>query len=71
MPRKTKDGQPFDQQKYVNNWAKQNMKSVSAQYKAEFVTEYKEALKKLGLKNSDMIRTMMQEIIAKAKEIEE
>ncbi|MDO4663949.1 MAG: hypothetical protein Q4A59_03605 [Erysipelotrichaceae bacterium] len=41
MPRKTKDGQPFDQNKYINQWSKENMASVSAKYKKEFVQEFK------------------------------
>lgn len=68
MPRKTKDGQPFDSTAYRQEWNKQNMKSVGASYKADFVNEYKEAAKKLGLKTSDLIRQMMQEVIEKAKE---
>lgn len=67
MPRKTKDGQPFNQQSYQNDWKKQNMKTVSASYKADFVDEYKAALKKIGQKNSEAIRMMMEEVIERAK----
>ena len=56
----------FNQQKYQNDWNKKNMKSVSASYKTEFVEEFRSALKTLGLKQSDVIREMMQEIIEKA-----
>ncbi|MDO4663948.1 MAG: hypothetical protein Q4A59_03600 [Erysipelotrichaceae bacterium] len=44
-------------------WDKANMKSASVSHKAEFVEEFREALKTLGLKQSDIIRKAMQEII--------
>lgn len=68
MPRKTKDGKPFDQNRYNNEWGKENMALVGARYKKEFVNEYKKALKKLDLKNSDVIREMMKETIEKANQ---
>ena len=49
---------------------KKNMKSVSASYKTEFVEEFRSALKTLGLKQSDVIREMMQEIIEQANKKE-
>lgn len=68
MPRKTKTDQPFDSVAYRQEWNRKNMKSVGASYRADFVEEYKAAAKKLGLKTSDLIRQMMQEVIEKAKE---
>ena len=68
MPRKTKDGQPFDQNKYMYDWSKENMKPVGARYKADFVNEFKEACAKLGLTQSQVIREAMQQVIDKAKE---
>ena len=56
----------FDQAKYMQEWQKQNMKQVKATYKTEFVLEFKEACKKLGIKQSDVIRDAMQEVIKKA-----
>lgn len=67
MPRKPKDG-AFDQSQYMNEWSKENMLAVSARYKKEFVEEFREALKTLGFKQSDVIRNMMQEIIEQAKD---
>ncbi len=58
----------FDQTKYVNQWAKENMGRVSASYKAEFVSEFKEACKTLGVTQSEVIRIMMSETIKKAKD---
>lgn len=69
MPRKSKTNQPFDPVSYRQEWNKQNMKSVGASYRADFVEEYKAAAKKLGLKTSDLIRKMMQETIDKANEL--
>lgn len=67
MAKKTKDGETFDQAKYMQEWSKKNMALVSARYKKEFVEEYRNSLKKLNLTNSDVIRNMMNEIIEKAK----
>lgn len=63
MPRKPKDGQPFDQVKYVSDWAKENMGRVTAQYKKDFVDHFKDSCKKLGLSQSEVFRKAMQEII--------
>lgn len=68
MPRKTKDGQPFDATAYRQEWNRKNMKSVGASYRADFVDEYKAAAKKLGLKTSDLIRKVMEDVIEQAKE---
>lgn len=57
----------FDQAKYINEWGKENMALVGSRYKKDFVEEYREALKKLNLKNSDVIRNMMLEIIERSK----
>lgn len=67
MPRKTKDGQPFDDVKYRQEWNKQNMKMVAASYKKEFVDEFKDACKSLGIKQSEVIRKAMEETIEKAE----
>lgn len=68
MPRKTKDGQPFDQNKYMQEWSKENMLAVSVRYNKQFVEDFREALKVLNLKQSDVIRVAMQDIIDKAKD---
>ena len=59
----------FDQAKYMREWQKENMKQVKASYKTEFVDEFKEACKKLGIKQSDVIRKAMQDMIEKANNI--
>lgn len=59
----------FDQAKYMREWQKENMKQVKASYKTEFVDEFKEACKKLGIKQSDVIRKAMQDTIEKANNI--
>lgn len=51
----------------INGWKKEHMALVGASYKKEFVQEFKEACKKLDLKQSDLIRDMMEQIIEKAK----
>lgn len=70
MPRKPKDGETFDPVAYRQEWNRQNMKSVGASFKADFVIEYKEAAKKFGMKTSDLIRQMMQDVIDRSKEQE-
>ena len=67
MPRKSRDGQPFDQVKYMQEWAKENMATVNCRYKKEFVQEFKQACAALGIKQSDVIRKAMQEVIDQAK----
>ena len=43
------------------------MKTVSVSYKTEFVTEFREACEKLGIKQSAVFREAMEAIIEKAK----
>lgn len=50
-----------------SRYDKKNMASVGARYKKEFVTEYNESLKKLNLRNSDVIRKAMNQVIEQAK----
>lgn len=52
----------------LNSWKKENMALVGASYKKEFVQEFREACKKLDLRQSDLIRAMMEQTIAKAKQ---
>ena len=56
----------FNQAKYMREWQKENMKQVKASYKTEFVDEFKEACKKLGIKAEEIKMTkeeIKQEII--------
>ena len=62
----TMENKKFDQAKYMRDWQKENMKQVKASYKAEFVEEFKEACKKLNIKQSDVIRKAMQKTIDQA-----
>lgn len=57
----------FDQKEYVKQWTKSNMKTVSVSYKTEFVTEFREACEKLGIKQSAVFREAMEAVIEKAK----
>ena len=50
----------------LNSWKKENMALVGASYKKEFVQKFKEACKKLDLRQSDLIRAMMEQTIEKA-----
>lgn len=59
----------FDQSKHQNDWNKKNMKRVAADYKADFVNQFKEACLKLGCSQSDVIRQAMQDTIEKASRI--
>ena len=58
----------FDQKKYQEEWKKKNMLQVNAQYKKEFVKEFKNALVYLNIKKSDVIRKTMEETIMLAIE---
>ena len=57
----------FDQNKYVAKWKKENMATVVGTYKKEFVKEFKEACKELGITQSEVIKKAMEETIAKNK----
>ena len=57
----------FNQSKYNYQWQKENMKSVSVRYNSSFVDEFRSALEQLDLKQSDVIRKAMQEVIDQAK----
>lgn len=57
----------FDQNKYVQEWASKNMKSISGRYKKEFVDEFTEACKSLGIKPSHVFKQAMTETIEKAQ----
>lgn len=63
------ENKKFNQAKYMREWQKENMKQVKASYKTEFVDEFKEACKKLGIKQSDVFRKAMQDTIKKAKNV--
>ncbi len=62
-----KEKKEFNQQEYIEDWKKKNMKQVKATYKTEFVEEFKEACSKLGISQSNVIREAMQRTIDKAK----
>lgn len=57
----------FNQKAYTQEWDKKNMKLAGARFKKEFVDEFKEACSKLGIKQSDVFRKAMQNIIDQAK----
>lgn len=67
MPRKPSG--EFDQKKYIQEWSKQNMKSINVSYKAEFVEEFRSACDKLGIKRSEVFRQAILDTIEKAKEL--
>ena len=64
MPKKA-NGE-FNQKNYIAEWKRKNMKYVSAAFKSEFVEEFREACKKLNVKQADLIREMMEKAIKKA-----
>lgn len=64
MPKKTSG--EFNQAKYMAEWQKQNMKQFFVSYKTDFVFAFKEACKKLGVSQSEVIRKAMEETIEKA-----
>lgn len=59
----------FDEEKYKVEWKKENRDTVIAKYNKDFVNEFKEACKKLGVKQLSVIRKAMQEIIDKANKL--
>lgn len=66
MPIKSNDGKPFNQAEYKKEWEKENMALMGARFKKEFVQEFKKACNTLNIKQSDVLRKAMQEVIEKA-----
>ena len=48
-------------------YAKNNLKKLSCSFKKDFVEEFANSCRKLNIKQSDVIRKTMQDIIDKAK----
>ena len=57
----------FDQKEYVKQWTKSNMKAVGASYKTEFVTEFREACEKLGIKQSAVLEKLWKQLLRKQR----
>ena len=51
---------------YLKKWKKENMTTVSARYKKEFVQEFKEACKLLDKSQSEIIKQAMIKTIEEA-----
>ena len=49
---------------------RKNMGHINVQYKKEFTEKFKAACKKLGISQSEVIRSAMEETIRKAEEIQ-
>ncbi len=58
----------FNQNAYIAQWKNENMKSIHACFKNDFVDSFKEACKTLGIKQSDVFRKAMEETIKEADE---
>lgn len=61
--------EPFNQTKYVNEWLQKNYTCVSAKYPSEYVDQFRDACKKLGVSQSKVFREAMQAVIEKAKSL--
>lgn len=59
----------FNENVYKREWRKENMKPVRASFKKDFVDQFKEACKILGISQADAIREAMNNTIQKADEI--
>lgn len=59
----------FDEEKYKAQWQKENIATVIAKYNKAFVNEFKEACKKLDVKQSAVIRKATQEVIDMANKL--
>lgn len=67
MPKNSESKKPFDQMEYIKEWGKKNMVAISGKYKKEFVQSFRDACKFLGIKQSDVFRNAMQNVIDEAK----
>lgn len=59
----------FNENEYKREWRKENMKSVRASFKKDFVDQFKDACKILGISQADAIREAMNNTIQKADKI--
>ena len=57
----------FNENEYKREWKKENMGIVKASFKKDFVDQFKEACKSLGISQSDVIRNAMEEVINRAQ----
>lgn len=57
-----------DKYKAQKKYAKNNIKKLSCSYQAEFVDSFREACTKLGIRQAEVIRKTMQEVIDMANE---
>lgn len=59
----------MEKDKYAaqKKYAKKNIKKLSCSFKGEFVDEFRNACLKLNIKQSDVIKKAMQDVIDKAK----
>lgn len=53
----------FNQNKYIQDWQKENMASISCRYNKDFVEEFKSACKEKGFVQSLVVREAMENII--------
>jgi len=58
----------FNQADYLKEWSKENMRNVIGSYKKEFVFRFRDACKKLGVTQSEIIRNAMIATIEQAEE---
>lgn len=58
----------FNENAYKREWKKENMKTVRASFKNDFVDQFKDACKILGISQADAIREAMYNTIQKADE---
>ena len=56
-----------DKYKAQKKYAKDNIKNISCSFKKEFVDEFNEACKTLGVKKAALIRELMEQTIEKAQ----
>lgn len=57
----------FNQAEYTRKWDKEHMSHITGKYKKEFVDQFKQACKELGITQSEVFRKAMQETINKVQ----
>lgn len=57
----------FDQAEYTRQWDKEHMSYITGKYKKDFVDQFKQACKELGITQSEVFRKAMQETIDRAQ----
>lgn len=59
----------FDQKKYLSDWQKENMKTITVRFNIDYIDQFKQSCKVLKVSQREVFKNAMDETIAKAKKL--